>query len=90
MSEHLTPGVDRMAVAQNITKTSGHGGVVSLNDVYLKLYERFGPQKWWPADGRFEMIIGAILTQSTAWTNVEKAIAKSTVRRKERPVTASS
>ena len=75
MSEHLTPAGDRMAGAQGITKSSGHGGVVSLNDVYLKLYERFGPQKWWPQDGRFEVIIGAILTQSTAWTNVEKAIA---------------
>lgn len=39
------------------------------------LHRRFGPQHWWPADSRFEVIIGAILTQNTAWTNVEKAIA---------------
>ncbi|MEE9247855.1 MAG: endonuclease III domain-containing protein, partial [Dehalococcoidia bacterium] len=64
-----------MAGTQGITKSSGHAGGVSLKDVYLKLYERFGPQKWWPADSRFEVIIGAILTQSAAWTNVEKAIA---------------
>jgi endonuclease-3 related protein len=35
----------------------------------------FGPQGWWPADSPFEVIVGAILTQNTAWTNVEKAIA---------------
>jgi endonuclease-3 related protein len=36
--------------------------------------ERFGPQHWWPADEPFEVIVGAILTQSAAWGNVEKAI----------------
>lgn len=35
----------------------------------------YGPQNWWPAQSRFEIIAGAILTQNTAWTNVEKAIA---------------
>ncbi len=35
----------------------------------------YGPQHWWPADEPFEVIVGAILTQSAAWTNVEKAIA---------------
>ena len=64
-----------MEVAQGVVKTSGPGGEISLRDVYLKLYAHFGPQNWWPSDGRFEMIIGAILTQSTAWANVEKAIA---------------
>jgi endonuclease III related protein len=46
-----------------------------LRDVYRKLSERYGPQHWWPALGPFEVIVGAILTQSTAWTNVEKAVA---------------
>jgi endonuclease-3 related protein len=36
---------------------------------------RYGPQHWWPAQEPFEVIIGAILTQSAAWSNVEKAIA---------------
>jgi endonuclease-3 related protein len=45
-----------------------------LKDVYNKLYSHFGPQHWWPADNSFEVIIGAILTQNTAWANVEKAI----------------
>lgn len=46
----------------------------ALSAVYEQLYARFGPQHWWPGDGPFEMMVGAILTQSTAWTNVEKAI----------------
>ena len=36
---------------------------------------RYGPQYWWPAQALFEVIVGAILTQSAAWGNVEKAIA---------------
>jgi len=35
----------------------------------------YGPQYWWPAQESFEVIVGAILTQSAAWGNVEKAIA---------------
>jgi endonuclease-3 related protein len=46
-----------------------------LSDVYRRLLDRYGRQHWWPAKGPFEVIVGAILTQSTAWTNVEKAIA---------------
>ncbi len=42
--------------------------------VYQVLRNAFGPRDWWPADSDFEMILGAILTQNTAWTNVEKAI----------------
>ena len=52
--------------AQNI------GG--NLRKIYGRLFATYGPQHWWPADGAFEVIVGAILTQSTAWTNVEKAI----------------
>jgi endonuclease-3 related protein len=46
-----------------------------LQNIYCRLFERYGPQYWWPAREPFEVIVGAILTQSTAWTNVEKAIA---------------
>ena len=45
-----------------------------LLTVYKTLYKYSGPQKWWPAKTRFEVIVGAILTQNTAWSNVEKAI----------------
>ncbi len=41
---------------------------------YERIYKYFGPQHWWPGDTPFEVIIGAILTQNTAWANVEKAI----------------
>ena len=42
---------------------------------YDMLLNRYGPQHWWPAQTRLEMMLGAILTQNTAWSNVEKAIA---------------
>ncbi len=35
---------------------------------------RFGPQFWWPAKTKFEVVVGAILTQNTNWKNVEKAL----------------
>jgi len=46
-----------------------------LMDIYTRLFEAFGPQHWWPGETPFEVMIGAILTQNTAWKNVEKAIA---------------
>ncbi len=46
-----------------------------LHTIYQKLYGYFGPQHWWPAETRFEVMVGAILTQNTNWLNVEKAIA---------------
>ncbi len=45
-----------------------------LEGYYVTLSTALGPMHWWPANSRFEMIVGAILTQSTAWTNVERAI----------------
>jgi len=42
--------------------------------VYNRLLKQHGPQQWWPADNAFEVMVGAVLTQNTAWTNVEKAI----------------
>ncbi|MDD5129748.1 MAG: endonuclease III domain-containing protein [Candidatus Omnitrophica bacterium] len=45
-----------------------------LGNIFKRLYAVFGPQYWWPADSVFEVIVGAILTQNTSWSNVEKAI----------------
>lgn len=42
--------------------------------MYRSLERRFGDLKWWPAKTSFEVVLGAILTQNTSWTNVEKAI----------------
>ncbi len=50
----------------------------SISQVLLNIYHQltacYGPQYWWPAQEPFEVIVGAILTQSAAWGNVEKAI----------------
>jgi len=43
-------------------------------EIYNLLFTAFGPQNWWPAETDLEMMIGAILTQNTSWSNVEKAI----------------
>lgn len=47
-----------------------------LGRYYLRLLEAFGPQGWWPAETRLEVILGAILTQNTAWRNAALAIAR--------------
>jgi endonuclease-3 related protein len=49
-------------------------GALPAAAVFAALHRRWGPQGWWPARTRAEMIIGAILTQNTAWPNVERAI----------------
>ena len=45
-----------------------------LQEIYSKLLKSFGPQHWWPAETPLEVVIGAVLTQQTAWKNVEIAI----------------
>jgi endonuclease III related protein len=45
-----------------------------LTLIFTLLLQHYGPQHWWPGDGPFEMMVGAIMTQSTSWINVEKAI----------------
>lgn len=45
-----------------------------LRTVHDRLLAFHGPQHWWPGETRFEIMVGAVLTQSTAWTNVERAI----------------
>ena len=45
-----------------------------LLKIYKSLYDYFGPLNWWPGATPFEVMVGAILTQNTSWSNVEKAI----------------
>ncbi len=45
-----------------------------IRSYYRSLFRAWGPQHWWPARSQFEVIVGAYLTQNTAWTNVEKAL----------------
>lgn len=52
----------------------GDGADETLRRVFERLLAAHGPQGWWPAETPFEVMLGAILTQNTAWTNVEKAL----------------
>lgn len=52
-----------------------------LTQLYDALFERFGPQAWWPGESPTEVVVGAVLVQNTAWRNVERAIAN--LRREE-------
>lgn len=54
------------------TRLSGR----QLRAIYRRLSERFGPRHWWPAESPFEVVVGAVLTQNAAWSNVEQAIAR--------------
>lgn len=45
-----------------------------LHQVYERLWSAYGPQHWWPGDGPFEVVVGAVLVQNTSWKNVERAI----------------
>ena len=47
---------------------------MKLMELYRRLLRHFGRQNWWPARTRFEMMVGAILTQRTRWENAERAV----------------
>jgi endonuclease-3 related protein len=47
----------------------------ALRAVHERLLAAYGPQHWWPGETPFEVMVGAVLTQNTAWRNVERAIA---------------
>ena len=53
-----------------------------LQDVYRRLRRRYGHAGWWPGTTAFEVCVGAILTQNTSWTNVEKALGVLKARRR--------
>lgn len=54
---------------------------VKIAEIYDLMEKRFGDLEWWPADNRFEIIIGAVLTQNTNWKNVERSLAELKGRR---------
>jgi endonuclease-3 related protein len=66
--------VNEASVTAGAEAAAIHGGR-RLMAVYRRLHAAHGPQHWWPGDTTFEIMVGAVLTQNTAWTNVEKAIA---------------
>jgi endonuclease III related protein len=66
----LKPHKEAISTARDICNLNQR-----LTEIYRLLFARYGTQHWWPADTPFEVIVGAILTQSAAWGNVEKAIS---------------
>ncbi len=47
-----------------------------LYEIYEALFFSYGDLQWWPADSVYEVMVGAVLTQNTAWSNVEQAIER--------------
>jgi endonuclease III related protein len=74
---------NRQIDSNQITRSPDHPVVRSIElplrgdiaSYYTTMLSHYGPQNWWPARSRFEVIVGAYLTQNTNWTNVEKAMA---------------
>ena len=54
--------------------TGGTPAQPALEGVYRDMLAAYGPQHWWPAEEPFEVMVGAVLTQSTSWHNVELTI----------------
>ncbi len=50
-------------------------GVPNIRNTFDRLFAAYGARHWWPGGSAFEIMVGAVLTQNTAWTNVEKAIS---------------
>jgi endonuclease-3 related protein len=70
-----SPSQKRSRSAFQITRSPDHPITRSeIPQYYTALLSRYGPQNWWPAHSRFEVIVGAYLTQNTNWSNVEKAM----------------
>lgn len=65
----------RFAYNRSTLRTQG-GNSVSLEpkEIFCRLFAAYGPQHWWPGETPFEIIVGAVLTQNTAWNNVARAI----------------
>jgi endonuclease-3 related protein len=58
-----------------VSRADKKKGSEEVRQYYKALSRAWGAQHWWPAETRFEVIVGAYLTQNTAWTNVERALA---------------
>jgi endonuclease-3 related protein len=66
----------RRGMGARVGRGSTERALPELRVYYDALMEAYGPQHWWPGQTRFEVIVGAILTQNTSWSNVERAIAE--------------
>jgi endonuclease-3 related protein len=70
----LLPGEYKFLDMQQVVKQPGISASELLTRYYSVLRARFGPQQWWPARTRLEVILGAILTQNTSWHNATLAL----------------
>ncbi len=73
-----TPQPEVLTPVRGATAAAGTGfapDARSLHALLDHLLGAYGPQHWWPGDSPFEVMVGAVLTQNTAWSNVERAIA---------------
>jgi endonuclease III related protein len=68
-------GVPELASSWSSAPVTQSSRQAQLRTYYDTLFAAYGPQHWWPGRTPFEVIVGAILVQNTAWTNVESAIA---------------
>lgn len=66
---------DPFPVRTNDADHDAGNATAQIRLFYGAMWLQWGPQNWWPAHSRMEVVVGAYLTQNTAWTNVEKAIA---------------
>lgn len=67
----------KIRLTKSVSASRGDGPASSLpilQEYYRTLFDAHGPQHWWPGRSRFEVIVGAILVQNTAWKNAEAAI----------------
>lgn len=62
--------------APDLAESLAASGDEAIRALYEHLAAAYGEQHWWPANTSFEVMVGAILTQNTAWTNVERALAR--------------
>ena len=72
---HLTKSVSALRAQKPSHPLPTVRALPVLTGYYQTLFSVYGPQHWWPGRSRFEVIVGAILTQNTSWTNVARAIA---------------
>jgi endonuclease III related protein len=78
LSQSTDPRSDlkRPATSEPVTgPRPAASGRPPLDEYFNSLFTAFGPQHWWPGKTQFEVIVGAILTQNTSWTNVVGAIS---------------
>lgn len=66
----FTAGRQKAEVRERLTRKARTG----IPGVYRTLFAANGKQHWWPGESAFEVMVGAVLTQNTAWTHVERAI----------------